>query len=900
MTSRAPRFAALTAAALSLLFSTSLLAKAKPEPEPRPVSPAEAAAVEVVADFLSRGPVAFHERLDASSPLASLPTADALAEIEARTGPPDGAKWWLQTIVPSLADRKAVFGVEYPSGIDDVLEITLVERNGRFLVHGVRSSAEPSPYAVHTPWSLSESVEEVDKEEPLRLVNYLPFAGGILIALSLVSLALSRARPWVGRLSIVATVAACAFLVHRVSLEIGETSRLAEAAGAVSGAEAIQPLGSLLEWRRALAAGSLSSAPAGVEAEASEVALVWKAQVELRDQNVEQATRTLEHFPLDTDRPMVALLRARAASAEYDEVGSSLAYERAMRLGPGRDELWLETAQWLFALGFEERALTYLGRLPQLGSRSADAWYALATLSSARGKRPEAVGYLGKAWDLAPVPRSEIIGMPSLTFLMRLDEVRAMIPLAAPQEPSFRAAHDAKRRIALPDSSTAYASGSLLHVTIGDRSLRVEGGAPLVEDVEVIDAVLAEKRDEDRALSDLDDLLSHGGSPAALAHPAVRERFMRTATALAHQHRWDDVERLTTSLTASAENVPPDLLFLRGTALRKLNRESDARRLLAEMVASPTMARRSDPRILYQLGEMLAAMELYAPAIRTLERVDILMDDVSLDDRIRQLSMNQRLAERYNEHRSKNFVFHYPDNLDSTVVERLADVMESELERLGRIIPIRSFRPTTVNVLWWNEFRATYTGSDHILGFYDGKITLPLAGISSMEPAVVSLVTHELAHAMIAQSTEDRAPAWIQEGLAQRVEMVPYHANAFNMYENDRLLPISLLNAALNDSIDVDLIGQAYVTSQTAIRFLESKYGAKVMPTLLAGLRDGQSDEAALLAVTGKSMDELEVEFRDWGLAERRVFENRGIVRYDSPGGSKPFVRYSNRKGGSR
>jgi hypothetical protein len=262
--------------------------------------------------------------------------------------------------------------------------------------------------------------------------------------------------------------------------------------------------------------------------------------------------------------------------------------------------------------------------------------------------------------------------------------------------------------------------------------------------------------------------------------------------------------------------------------------------------------------------------------------------------------MNQRLAERYSELLSPNFAFHYPDDLDIEAVRRLSVVMEAELARLKKILPLSQFRRTTVNVLWWNEFRSTYTGSDHILGFYDGKITLPLAGVSSMEPRVVALVTHELAHAVIAQATSDHASAWLQEGLAQRFEMVPYHANAFNMYETDRLLPISLLNPAISESVDGDLVGQAYITSQTAIRFLEAKFGPKIIPSLITLLREGESEEDALARLTGLPLEELEARFREWGQSERRVFENRDIIRYDSSGAETPGVRFSKRTTGTR
>jgi hypothetical protein len=120
------------------------------------------------------------------------------------------------------------------------------------------------------------------------------------------------------------------------------------------------------------------------------------------------------------------------------------------------------------------------------------------------------------------------------------------------------------------------------------------------------------------------------------------------------------------------------------------------------------------------------------------------------------------------------------------------------------------------------------------------------------------------------------------------------------MYEEHRMLPIALLSSALTSSVDVDLVGQAYVTSQTTIRFLEAKYGARIIPSLLTRLRDGQSEDVALAELTGKSLDRLESEFREWGRSEHRAVDNKAIIRYDTNPEYKPMVRFSKQAPPSR
>jgi hypothetical protein len=143
-------------------------------------------------------------------------------------------------------------------------------------------------------------------------------------------------------------------------------------------------------------------------------------------------------------------------------------------------------------------------------------------------------------------------------------------------------------------------------------------------------------------------------------------------------------------------------------------------------------------------------------------------------------------------------------------------------------------------------------------------------------------MSHELCHAMIAQATNDQAPHWFHEGLAQRIEMVPYQANAFNMYDDNRLLSISLIDDIVTGSPDPDMIGEAYIESQTIIRFVEAEYGAAGVAKLIAAFRDGATTDEAIARLAGSSVADFDTKLRAWGRNGRKVFENDDITRYDT------------------
>lgn len=291
---------------------------------------------------------------------------------------------------------------------------------------------------------------------------------------------------------------------------------------------------------------------------------------------------------------------------------------------------------------------------------------------------------------------------------------------------------------------------------------------------------------------------------------------------------------------------------------------------------------------------MLASHELYDTAITVFDRAQAIRTNPFTDDRVRQLQMNKRLATKYGTHRSEHFQIQYPEDLSAMAAKQIADIAEAEFKRMQKWIPLPNPAPIVINVIWWDEFRATYTGNDFVVGFYNGKVTVPLAGVRMFIPEVVTVLTHEVAHAMIAQASNDQAPRWFQEGLAQRVEMRDFHANAFNMYEDDRLIAASLLDAVLSGSPDPEMIGEAYIESQTVIRYIEAAKGEKSIPKMIESFRAGATTEEAIQQVMAMPPDEFDVKLREWGRSGARVFDNPPPVRYDTP--EDDGVRWSKRR----
>lgn len=847
-----------------------LLASLSVSAAPRPISDAEHAAVRIAADYLSGGPVAVVPHLASTSSLRKFAQSEQLAEIEVRFGPREGAVWELQTVVPALADRTAAFAVEYPSGLDDALIFDMVKEGGTYKLADVHFLALPLKTSPLFPQAETSSEQTAKSFEPYPLA---------LLAAVLSIAAVFTARKGALRFSMIGIAAL--LVIGATALRIRKDFPIA-AASAVSAAkqdDAPPKLATLLPLRRALAIGTGDIAAAFKTVDRAHgcgaIADLWKIQWELQQTNIAEVKPDLARFPSPSSVPLVEILRGRVALLENSEVASAIAFESAVNLGPGRDGIWYETAGALMALGYDDRAESYFSRLARMGSREAEVYYSLAVIAAAKGEDEEAEKWLVEAWNLQPVEREHLFSAGVLWSVLRRERMTSLISLSAPVDPVVLAPAATSRAIQLPHDAMPETAGQYLYVRIGEQELHVPGGAALAPvGTPAVAATAWARAEEERRLADLPQLLSFGRSAAAYAQPALRSRITRTASTLADRNRWSDVVQLTENLTAASEHVPPSIFFLRSIGLQRMHRGDEANRLLIEVAASKSLQRKRDAAALIELAELFAAQDLFDAAVRMYDRSQSIRQNPSIDDRVRQIQMNKRLATKYSVHKTEHFEIRFPDDVSPMAAMELGQVMERELKRLQEWIPVPQFKPTVVNVVWWQDFRSTYTGNDYILGFYNGKITVPFAGAPELNQFLVNILSHELAHALIAQATNENAPHWFQEGLAQRIEQRPFHENAFNMYDDNRLLPVSLLDAVLKGSPDPDMVGAAYIVSQTDIRYIEAKYGRNALRKLLENYRDGMTTEQALTQVSGKSPSAFETDLRQWGRSEQRVFEN--------------------------
>ena len=74
-------------------------------------------------------------------------------------------------------------------------------------------------------------------------------------------------------------------------------------------------------------------------------------------------------------------------------------------------------------------------------------------------------------------------------------------------------------------------------------------------------------------------------------------------------------------------------------------------------------------------------------------------------------------------------------------------------------------------ILYTGESFADITRAPSWVGaLNDGRMRIPVQGLTAVTPELARVLKHELTHSFIGQKTHNRAPTWLQEGVAQYME----------------------------------------------------------------------------------------------------------------------------------
>jgi hypothetical protein len=241
-------------------------------------------------------------------------------------------------------------------------------------------------------------------------------------------------------------------------------------------------------------------------------------------------------------------------------------------------------------------------------------------------------------------------------------------------------------------------------------------------------------------------------------------------------------------------------------------------------------------------------------AIIAWRRAQELAPDPSTGSLLRKAERELDVEERSRRKQSAHFIVHYQGEATSAELQQqLLATLEEEFRDLSSQL---GYEPTEniIVILYTQKEFADITQAPSWAGaMNDGKLRIPVRGVTAMIPELARVLKHELTHSFVRSLAGGRCPAWLNEGLAQLME--PRSSSAFApqlalLFQEQKAAPFSALEGPFIRFSNMQA-QVAYAESLSGVEYLRERYGTSEVVRMLRNIGSGTEPEMALRQSTG-------------------------------------------------
>lgn len=268
------------------------------------------------------------------------------------------------------------------------------------------------------------------------------------------------------------------------------------------------------------------------------------------------------------------------------------------------------------------------------------------------------------------------------------------------------------------------------------------------------------------------------------------------------------------------------------------------------------------PDTLNILGYAQFAADRTRDAVRSWKRSLELRPDASIQQLLAKAEREATTEADYSQRETSHFTLRYEGQQTSEALRRdLLAVLESDYDDLVRDLGAAP-RSNIPVILYTGQAFFDVTQAPSWSGaINDGKLRIPISGISSVTPQVAHVLRHELTHSFINYISAGRCPQWLNEGLAQAEESKSLSdgRRLAQFFQAQREIPLNALEGSFI-RFSPQEAALAYDESLAAVQYINDTYGMSDLQRILQRLGQGSSTEAALRAVIHSDYGQLQGE----------------------------------------
>ncbi len=246
-------------------------------------------------------------------------------------------------------------------------------------------------------------------------------------------------------------------------------------------------------------------------------------------------------------------------------------------------------------------------------------------------------------------------------------------------------------------------------------------------------------------------------------------------------------------------------------------------------------------------------------AVAEWKRSLALRDGHEVQGALEKAERDKQEEESYKENESSHFTLRYSGTAEPGLARDVLRTLEMHYAAIESELNFAP--PDSIGVILYTQqaFADITRAPGWVGALNDGRLRVPVQGLTSMTQDLSRVLKHELTHSFVQQKTLGRAPTWMQEGLAQWMEGKRSGENAamlLQIYGDGHATSLGNLEGSWM-GFPSDAAAYAYAWALANIEYIVQAGGMGDVERVLERIAAGSSTEAALHEVLHSDYDDM-------------------------------------------
>jgi tetratricopeptide (TPR) repeat protein len=280
-----------------------------------------------------------------------------------------------------------------------------------------------------------------------------------------------------------------------------------------------------------------------------------------------------------------------------------------------------------------------------------------------------------------------------------------------------------------------------------------------------------------------------------------------------------------------------------------------------------TTLRPDSVELLRMLGAARYDADRVADAISAWKHAMEISPDLATERLLHKAQRELQVEERSSRKESRHFTLHYQGKETTPELQQqILASLETAYQDLSSQLGYEPGENIIVILYTQKEFIDITEAPSWAGALNDGKLRIPIGGITAMDPELERNLKHELTHSFVNSLGRGRCPVWLNEGLAQIMEprsASMYAGQLSPLFLQRKAIPFSILEHSFTrfSNFQAEV---AYAESLSAVEYLGSRYGMAEIVRMLQNIASGSETEQALQRSTGLDYSVLQDRIGDY------------------------------------